>query len=86
MDRALGFAAIAAAFLVLAYAAVAGGIIGGLIGLQSPDVSGPLAADLNGGVRGAYAGLVASTAIGLPLAVAAALRVRRWSRRPGVRS
>ena len=80
MYHTLRFAAVAAAIVVLGYTAMVGGVIGGLIGLQTPDVTGSLAPDLNGGMRGVYAGLIASTAIGLPLAISAALAILRWSR------
>ncbi len=74
-------AAIAGALAVIGILLVFGGIVGGLIGLQNPDLVGALAPELNGGIRGAYAGLVAAASLALPLGIFTVLTVRHWARR-----
>ena len=81
MRTAFTLAGAGGGLAVLAVLVVIGGVIGGLIGLQTPDPQGPLSPDLSGGMRGAYAGLAAAAVVGLPLAALTAWRVRRWGRR-----
>ncbi len=81
MRTAFAVAAFGGGLAVFASIVIVGGVLGGLIGLQSPDFSGPLMPDLNGGLRGAYAGLIASAVPASLLAVLTGLLVRRWGRR-----
>ena len=76
----LRLAALVAFIVIVMLLAVYGGVIGGLIGLQSPDPNGPFGPDLNGGLRGAYAGLIAGALVAVPLAARAARTVGRWAR------
>ncbi len=80
MRTTFRFAALVAFIAIVALLALYGGVIGGLIGLQSPDPNGPYRPDLNGGLRGAYAGLVAGALVAVPLAALAARMVGRWAR------
>ena len=77
----LRLAALVAFITIVMLFAVYGGVIGGLIGLQSPDPRGSFGPELNGGLRGAYAGLVAGALVAVPLAAFAAWAVGRWARR-----
>ena len=66
MRSMLRLAALVAFIAIVILLAVYGGVIGGLIGLQSPDPHGPFSPDspdLNGGLRGAYAGLIAGALV-----------------------
>lgn len=76
----LRLAALVAFIAIVMLLAVYGGVIGGLIGLQSPDPNGPFGPDLNGGLLGAYAGLIAGALVAVPLAALAARTVGRWAR------
>ncbi len=81
MQSIFKVAAVAGALAIIGILLVIGGIVGGLIGLQTPNPVGTLTPELNGGIRGAYAGLVAAAFLALPLGVLTALTVRRWARR-----
>ncbi len=81
MRTVFNVAAIAGALAVMGILLVVGGIVGGLIGLQTPHPVGTLSPELNGGIRGAYAGLAAAAVLALPLSALTALTVRRWARR-----
>lgn len=81
MTGSLRFAALGGSICLIALAAIAGGIVGGLIGLQSGDPRGPFEPTLNGGMRGAYAGLAAGAVVATPPALLFARAARRWARR-----
>ena len=80
MRSTLRLAALVAFITIVTLLAVYGGVIGGLIGLQNPDPNGPFEPILNGGLRGAYAGLIAGALVAVPLAALAARMVGRWAR------
>ena len=82
MAGSLRLAAWGGALCLIGLIAVIGGIVGGLIGLQSGDPRGPFDPTLNGGMRGAYAGLAAGATLATPLALLFARSVRRWAPAP----
>jgi hypothetical protein len=75
----LNLAALGGSVCLIALVAISGGIVGGLIGLQSGDPRGPLEPTLNGGMRGAYAGLATGAVVAAPLALFFVRAVRRWA-------
>ena len=81
MTGSLRFAALGGSICLIALVAIAGGIVGGLIGLQSGDPRGPFDPTLNGGMRGAYAGLAAGAVVATPPALLFARAVGRWAGR-----
>ena len=80
MTGSLRLAALGGSICLIALVAIVGGVVGGLIGLQSGDPRGPFDPTLNGGMRGAYAGLAAGAVVATPLALLFARAVRRWAR------
>lgn len=84
MTGSLRLAALGGSLCLMALVAIAGGIVGGLIGLQSGDPRGPFDPTLNGGMRGAYAGLAAGAMVATPLALLFVRTVRRWARAAAV--
>ena len=82
MTGSLRLAALGGSICLIALVAIVGGVVGGLIGLQSGDPRGPFDPTLNGGLRGAYAGLAAGAVVATPLALLFVRTVRRWARVP----
>lgn len=82
MTGSLRLAALGGSICLIALVAIVGGVVGGLIGLQSGDSLGPFDPTLNGGMRGAYAGLAAGAMVATPLALLFVRSVRRWTRLP----
>lgn len=78
MTGSLRLAALGGSICLIALVAIVGGVLGGLIGLQSGDPRGPFDPTLNGGMRGAYAGMAAGAIVAMPLALLFARAVRRW--------
>jgi Na+/proline symporter len=78
----LRLAALGGSICLIAFVAIVGAVLGGLIGLQSGDPRGPFDPTLNGGMRGAYAGMAAGALVAIPLALLFARAVRRWARLP----
>ena len=82
MTGSLRLAALGGSICLIAFVAIVGGVLGGLIGLQSGDPRGPFDPALNGGMRGAYAGMAAGAVVAMPLALLFARAVHRWARLP----